>query len=106
MTERIIEAFAERPIPAGGCTESGRWVLRAEALYSTGSVTIEKRADIEIMAIPIQQTVVLPENVIRPIPIKITHVAMLEANCTTGTNAERKTKGAYPWACCMAWPHS
>jgi Fe-S cluster assembly protein SufD len=48
MTERIIEAFAARPIPAGCCTESGRWVLRAEA---DTDITIAEGATVELLIV-------------------------------------------------------
>lgn len=74
--------------------DSSHSKARAEALYSTGNVTIENTADIAIIAIPIQHTIVLPEKAIRAIPARITHVAMLDANCTIGTSDERNTSGA------------
>lgn len=46
MTERIIEAFAAQPIPAGCCTESGRWVLRAE--HDT-DINIAEGATVELL---------------------------------------------------------
>ena len=48
MTERIIEAFAASPIPAGCCTESGRWVLRAEA---DTDITIAEGAAVELLIV-------------------------------------------------------
>ena len=67
---------------------------RAEALYSTGRVTIENRADIAISAIPIQHTVVPLPAAISAIPPMITHVAMRDEKFTMGTSAERITSGA------------
>lgn len=74
--------------------DSSHSIARVEALYSTGRVTIENIADIAIIAIPIQHTVVLPEKAIRAIPARITQVAILDANCTIGTSDERSTSGA------------
>ena len=48
MTERIIEAFAASPIPAGCCTESGRWVLCAEA---DTDITIAEGAAVELLIV-------------------------------------------------------
>ena len=48
MTERIIEAFAAQPIPAGCCTESGRWVLRRE--HDT-DITIAEGATVELLIV-------------------------------------------------------
>jgi Fe-S cluster assembly protein SufD len=48
MTERIIEAFAAQPIPAGCCTESGRWVLRAE--HDT-DINIAEGATVELLIV-------------------------------------------------------
>lgn len=67
---------------------------RSEALYSTGRVTIEKTADMAIMAIPIQHTAVPNPEAIIAMPAMITHVAMRDEKFTTGTNAERMTRGA------------
>lgn len=55
---------------------------------------IEKRADIAIIAIPIQHTVVEFVEAIIAIPAIITHVAARDAKFTTGTSAERITSGA------------
>ena len=48
MTERIIQAFAAEPIPAGCCTESGRWVLRADA---DKDITIAEGANVELLLV-------------------------------------------------------
>ena len=48
MTERIIEAFAAQPIPAGCCTELGRWVLRRE--HDT-DITIAEGATVELLIV-------------------------------------------------------
>ena len=48
MTERIIQAFAAQPIPAGCCTESGRWVLRAEA---DTDINIAEGATVELLIV-------------------------------------------------------
>ena len=54
MTERIIEAFAASPIPAGCCTESGRWVLRTEA---DTDITIAEGATVELLIVDGAQAV-------------------------------------------------
>ncbi len=54
MTERIIEAFAASPIPVGCCTESGRWVLRAEA---DRDITIAEGATVELLIVDSAQAV-------------------------------------------------
>lgn len=48
MTERIIQAFAASPIPAGCCTESGRWVLCADA---DKDITIAEGATVELLLV-------------------------------------------------------
>ena len=48
MTERIIQTFAAQPIPAGCCTESGRWVLRAEA---DTDINIAEGATVELLIV-------------------------------------------------------
>ncbi|MBO7199509.1 MAG: SufD family Fe-S cluster assembly protein [Alistipes sp.] len=48
MTESIIKAFAAEPIPVGCCTESGRWVLRAEA---DRDITIAEGATVELFIV-------------------------------------------------------
>ena len=48
MTERIIQAFAASPIPAGCCTESGRWVLCADA---DKDITIADGATVELLLV-------------------------------------------------------
>ena len=48
MTERIIQAFAASPIPAGCCTESGRWVLCADA---DKDITIAEGALVELLLV-------------------------------------------------------
>ena len=48
MTERIIQAFAANPIPAGCCTESGRWVLCADA---DKDITIAEGALVELLLV-------------------------------------------------------
>ena len=48
MTERIIQAFAANPIPEGCCTESGRWVLRADA---DRDITIAEGATVELLLV-------------------------------------------------------
>ena len=67
---------------------------RAEALYSTGRVMSEKRADMAISATPIQHTSSLRVVASSTRPSRMTHVAADEANCTTGTSCERNTSGA------------
>ena len=54
MTERIIKAFAAEPIPAGCCTESGRWVLRAEA---DRDITIAEGAAVDLLIVECSQAV-------------------------------------------------
>ena len=54
MTERIIKAFAAEPIPAGCCTESGRWVLRAEA---DRDITIAEGATVDLLIVECAQAV-------------------------------------------------
>ena len=48
MTEHIIQTFAAEPIPAGCCTESGRWVLRADA---DRDITIAEGATVELLLV-------------------------------------------------------
>ena len=79
---------------------------RSEALYSTGSVTIENTADMVIRAIPIQQSVVLCVVLIMMIPARSTHVAICDEKLTMGTRRERNLMGPYPVACYTACPHS
>ena len=67
---------------------------RAEALYSTGSVTSEKTADMAIMPTPIQHRISFCVEARMTRPKMMIHVAADEANCTTGTNCERSTSGA------------
>ena len=67
---------------------------RAEALYSTGSVTSEKRADMAIMPTPIQHSSSFCVEARMTRPRMMTHVAAVEANCTTGTSCERSVSGA------------
>ena len=54
MTERIIEAFAAKPIPAGCCTLSGRWVLRADA---DQDITIAEGASVDLLVVDAAQAV-------------------------------------------------
>ena len=67
---------------------------RSEALYSTGSVTIEKSAEVAIIAMPIQHTVALFVDAKIAMPATITQVAAVDAKFTMGTNCERRRKGA------------
>ena len=67
---------------------------RAEALYSTGSVTSEKIADMAIMPTPIQHSRAFCVVVMSTSPRMMTHVAAVEENCTTGTSCERSVSGA------------
>ena len=48
MIEPIIKAFAGKPIPAGCCAESGRWVLRAEVDMD---ITIAEGALVELLLV-------------------------------------------------------
>jgi D-tyrosyl-tRNA(Tyr) deacylase len=75
-------------------------------LYSTGSVTIEKSADTAISPTPIQQTHALSVVASRIMPAMRTNVAARAEKLTIGTSCERSSSGAYPRACCTAWPHS
>ena len=83
---------------------SSHFMALAEALYSTGSVTMENRAETAIMAMPAQNR--YGNVLITSIPATITHVDHVEENCMAGTRAERILSGAYPTASCTAWPHS
>ena len=67
---------------------------RSEALYSTGSVTIEKSAEVAIIAMPIQHIVALFVVAKMAIPATMTQVAAVDAKFTIGTNCERRRKGA------------
>ncbi len=74
--------------------DSSHTSARAEALYSTGSVTSEKSADMAIMPTPIQHRRAFCVAERMPRPIRMTHVAMRDEKLTTGTSCERSTSGA------------
>ena len=71
MTERIIEAFAASPIPAGCCTESGRWVLRAEA---DTDITIAEGATVELLIVDSDKAVNIDIDVRRGGVLRIVEV--------------------------------
>ena len=78
--------------PCSVCVLSSHSIARAEALYSTGSVTRLKSADNAIIAIPTQNSA--GKVLINRIPAIITHVDHIDENCTMGTSAERIFSGA------------
>ena len=63
-------------------------------MYSTGSVTSEKIADMAIMPTLIQHSRAFCVVVMSTSPRMMTHVAAVEENCTTGTSCERSVSGA------------
>ena len=67
---------------------------RCEALYSTGRVMIEKRADTPIMPTPIQQSSSFCVEARITRPMMMTNIAIREENCTMGTSCERNASGA------------
>lgn len=71
MTERIIEAFAASPIPAGCCTESGRWVLRTEA---DTDITIAEGATVELLIVDSDKAVNIDIDVRRGGVLRIVEV--------------------------------
>ena len=71
MTERIIEAFAASPIPAGCCTESGRWVLRTEA---DTDITIAEGATVDLLIVDSDKAVNIDIDVRRGGVLRIVEV--------------------------------
>ena len=67
---------------------------RSEALYSTGSVTIEKSADRHISPTPIQHIISLPVEAVMIRPMMTSHEANCEEILTNGTSAVRNFSGA------------
>jgi hypothetical protein len=63
-------------------------------LYSTGSVTSEKTADMAISPTPIQHSSSFCVVARITSPRMMTHVAAVEENCTMGTSCERSVRGA------------
>lgn len=78
MTERIIEAFAASPIPAGCCTESGRWVLRTEA---DTDITIAEGATVELLIVDSDKAVNIDIDVRRGGVLRI--VEVVAQHCAT-----------------------
>ena len=73
MTERIIEAFKAQPIPAGCCTESGRWVLRAEA---DTDITIAEGATVELLIVDSAKAVNIDIDVCKGATLRIVDVVV------------------------------
>ena len=71
MTERIIDAFKAQPIPAGCCTESGRWVLRAEA---DTDITIAEGATVELLIVEGAKAVNIDIDVCKGATLRIVDV--------------------------------
>ena len=71
MTERIIEAFKAQPIPSGCCTESGRWVLRAEA---DTDITIAEGATVELLIVEGAKAVNIDIDVCKGATLRIVDV--------------------------------
>ena len=78
MTERIIEAFAASPIPAGCCTESGRWVLRTEA---DTDITIAEGATVDLLIVDSDKAVNIDIDVCRGGVLRI--VEVVAEHCAT-----------------------
>ena len=74
--------------------DSNHAKARSEALYSTGSVTIEKSAEKHIRPTPIQHINSLPVEAVIIRPRMTSHEANRAEIFTNGTSAERIFKGA------------
>ena len=89
MTERIIQAFAANPIPAGCCTESGRWVLRADA---DRDITIAEDATVELLLVDGDKATNIDIDVRRGAVLRIVEVvaerSAMQLSIAVGEHAE------------------
>ena len=86
--------------PAPSSHSTALWL----ALISTGRVTTLKKVVIANRKIPIQSSA--GNTLSSSTPSSSTHCTVLLAKVTTGTRADLRRRGAYPWASWIACPVS